>query len=306
MAGIEIRAGQLSEARTLLEHALADEPSVSGFTMLALVERQVGEPAAALGHIKQGVQAPDALVALVDVAEAWTLAYEIARDAGEEAAARAALDAALTVALAGRTGRRTVPEVARAERLLAHVLYAYGDERGAVRAFERGLTTAAPDRSALGSTMLDAIGRALVRRDLSLARMALKRGIEGEVNDDDLVYGGLWVWLLERELHAAPDGSVERALRPGPHNPWPGRLCSWTSGKMSDTELAASAREATQRIEAEFYATMIKRSTGDPRANERLREIAKSPIIDLMEVQLARDMLAPAFHAALPHGITIP
>ena len=165
---------------------------------------------------------------------------------------------------------------------------------------------AAPDRAALGTTMLDAIGRALVRRDLGLARMALKRGIEGDVGDDDLVYGGLWVWLLERALHVTPDGSVERALRPGPHGFWTGRLCLWANGRVSGEELAASARETAQRVEAAFYAAMMKSTAGDPGAKDRLREVSISPVIDLMEVQLAREMVAPAFHPSRPPGVSVP
>jgi len=306
MAGVEVRAGHLRDARPLLERALADEPSVRGFTLLASVERQAGDALAALASLRRGVQAPDAPLALSDVTEAWILVYEIVRDRADDGGANVALREALAVALSARRVSQGVPETARAERLLARVLDAYGDGRGAVRAFERGLLAASPDRAALGTTMLEAIGRALVRRDLALARMALKRGIEGDVSDDDLVYGGLWVWLLERELHVAPDGSVERALRLGPHSFWTGRLCSWASGRMSGEELAASARETAQRVEAAFYSAMMKSAAGDPAAKERLREVATSPVIDLMEVQLAREIIAPTFHATPPSGVTVP
>jgi hypothetical protein len=306
MAGIEVRAGNLGEARPLLQQAVASEPSVGGFSTLAMVERQAGDQAAALADVERALKAPDARTSLLDVAEAHLLAFELLRDGGKADQAKTALDAALATALASRQMRGNASVRVRAERLLGRVLEGYGDGKGSSRAFERALGLAAADRPTLGAAMLDAIGRALVRRDLTAARAALKRGIEGDVSDDDLVYGGLWVSLLEKELKATTDGTVERALRAGPHAAWTGKLSAWANGKLSDAELSTAAQSASQRVEAAFYAAMARKAAGDPSAAEKLQAVAKSPVIDLLEVQLARDLVAPRVRADLPGGVQLP
>jgi tetratricopeptide (TPR) repeat protein len=306
MAGIEVRAGNLAEARPLLTRAVADEPSASGFTTLALVERQAGDYAAALADVDRAVTAPDARSAPVDVAEARVVAFELLRDGGQDARAKTALDAALAATLAARAAQGNAAQRARAERLLGRVLEGYGDAKGAARALERAVSLAGSDRSTLGAAMLDAIGRALVRHDLGAARAALKRGIEGDVSEEDLVYGGLWVSLLERELKAQGDGTSERALRAGPRGAWTGKLTAWASGKINDAELSTAAQSASQRVEAAFYTAMARRVAGDPSAQERLKAVAGAPVIDLLEVQLARDLTAPRMRADLPGGVQIP
>jgi hypothetical protein len=306
MAGIEVRAGNLAEARLLLARAVADEPSASGFTTLALVERQASDYAAALADVERALEAPDAKTAPVDVAEARVVAYELLRDGGQEGRAKGALDAALSSTLAARRVDGSAAQRARAERLLARVLEGYGDANGAARALERALALAGSDRPTLGAAMLDAIGRALVRHDLVAARAALKRGIDGDVSEEDLVYGGLWVSLLERELKTTGDGTAERALRGGPRGAWTGKLTAWASGKINDAELSTAAQSASQRVEAAFYTAMARRVAGDPSSVERLKAVAGAPVIDLLEVQLARDLTAPRMRADLPGGVQIP
>lgn len=306
MAGIEVRAGNLAGARPLLARAVGDEPTVGGFTTLAMVERQAGDLPAALADVERALRAPDARSALVDVADAHLLAFELLRDGGHADKARGALDGALAAALAARQLRGNAALRARAERLLGRVLEGYGDTRGATRAFERALGLAASDRPTLGAAMLDAVGRALVRRDLPAARASLKRGIEGEVSDEDLVYGGLWLSLLERELKATPDGTVERALRSGARGAWTSKLTAWAGGKLTDADLSTAAHSASQRVEAAFYTAMARRVAGDPSADQRLKAVAGAPVIDLLEVQLARDLLAPRMRADLPGGVTLP
>ena len=155
--------------------------------------------------------------------------------------------------------------------------------------------------------MLDAVGRALVRRDLPAARTALKRGLEGDVADEDLVYAGLWLWLLERELKVPTDGTAERALKAGQNRAsWTAKLAAWASGKLSDADLGTAAQTSSQKVEVAFYTAMARKVTGDPAGTERLRDVVKSPIIDLLEVQLARELLAPRVRAELPRNVRIP
>ncbi len=306
MASIEIRSGNLAGARPLLQAALAAEPSTSGYTMLSMVERQAGDTRAALAAVEQALRAPDTRVALLDVAEAHMTAFELFRDGASADKAKPALDAALSAVLAGRQAGGSPAAKARAERLLGRVLASYGESSRAAKAYERALQLAASDRPTLGAAMLDAIGRALVQKDLAAARGALKKGLDGDASEDDLVYGGLWVQLLERELHAPGDGTVDRALRTGNKATWTAKLTAWANGKLSDTDLSTAARSASQKVEAAFYTAMSRRVSGDPGAETRLRAVATSPVVDLLEVHLAREILAPRGRVSLPGGVQLP
>jgi hypothetical protein len=307
MATVELRAGSLAAALPLLRGAGDAEPSIGGLTLLAMAERQGGDPQAALATLRRALSAPDAALSPAEVAEAHVLAFELHRDAGAPDQAKSSLDAALAAALAARQRAAAAAPQARAERLLGRVLDAYGDAKGAARAEERALSLAAEQRPLLGATMLDAVGRALVRRDLTAARKALRRGLDDNAGEDDLVYGGLWVLLLERQLRAPPDGTAERALSAATNRAsWTAKLVAWANGKLSDADLGTQAQSAAQRVEALFYTAMAKRVAGDPAGDERLRAVSQSPVIDLLEVHLAREMLAPPLRAELPPNVKLP
>ena len=306
MASIEIRSGNLAAARPLLQSALTAEPTTSGYTMLSMVERQAGDTRAALAAVEQALRAPDNRVALLDVAEAHLTAFELFRDGNAADKAKPALDAALAAVLAARQPGGSSASRARAERLLGRILESYGESSRAAKAYERALLLAATDRPILGAAMLDAIGRALVQKDLAAARGALRKGLDGDASEDDLVYGGLWVQLLERELHATPDGTTERALRTGAKATWTAKLSAWANGKLSDGDLSIAAQSASQKVEAAFYTAMSGRASGDPGSEPRLRAVATSPVADLLEVHLARDLLAPRGRVTLPGGVQLP
>ncbi|NUQ76959.1 MAG: hypothetical protein HUU21_25780, partial [Polyangiaceae bacterium] len=163
------------------------------------------------------------------------------------------------------------------------------------------------ERPLLGATVLDAVGSAFVRRDVTAARAALKHGLEGELGEDELVYAGLWLMFLERDLKVPTDGTAERALRAASdRGSWVGKLAAWAAGKLSDAELATAAQSTPQRVEAAFYMAVAKKVAGDPGAEAKLREVAKSPVIDLLEVHIAREMLAPRWRAEPPGGVKLP
>jgi hypothetical protein len=307
MASIEMRAGNLPAARPLLESAAGASPSVGAFTMLAGIERQSDNRAAALSHIERALTAPDAKYAMLDLAEAYMLAFEIHRDGADEGRAKASLGSALATVLAVRKVATDMSSRLRAERLLAHVLGGFGDADGAARAMDRAMEIAGEDRLALSATMLDAVGHAFVRKDLTAARAALRKGLEAGVRDEELVYGGLWVQFLEREKKVTSDGTADLALRRGNgRGAWTNKLAAWANGRISEADLSAAAQSAAQRIEAAFYTAIARRAAGDPAAETRLRDVAKSPVLELLEVQLAREMLAPRLRTELPRGVVIP
>lgn len=307
MASIETRAGNLAAARPLLEAAAAAEPSVAVFTMLAAIERQGDNKAGALAYIDRALAAPDAGYALLDLSDANMLAFELHRDAGDTARAATALASALTAVMSVRKAVADMPSRLRAERQLAHVLGGYGDAVGAARAMERAMQIAGEDRIALSSTVLDAVGQAFVRKDLASARAALRKGLDADIREEDLVYGGLWVQFLEREQKATSDGTADQAIRRATsRTAWTGKLAAWANGRLSEADLAKAAQSAPQRIEASFYTAMARRAAGDPAADTRLRDVAKSPVIELFEVQLARELLAPRVQTQLPAGTKLP
>jgi tetratricopeptide (TPR) repeat protein len=307
MAGIELRSGHVDHARPLLVDALEAEPTVWGYTMLGTLERQAGKPKDALRYATRANTLPAARVLMLDALDAKLLAFEVLRDGGAKQEARKALEEALAIALASRK-RQTPPATqVRNEQLLARVLDGYGDRSKASRALQRALEIASRHQPLLGRAVLGAVGRALVYRDLSAARAAMQLGIKSEADPEDLAYGALWLMLLERELGEAPDGKVDRVLVDVvQRDDWIADLARWARGKLSDKALRGAASTYSEKVEAEFYIAMLARASGKAKGNGKLREVANNPLIDLMEVQLARDILAPRLKAPLPSKYRIP
>jgi hypothetical protein len=195
----------------------------------------------------------------------------------------------------------------RAERTLARVLDGYGERKSAARAIERALTIAGRSRQMLGETMLSAVGRALVYKNVTAARVALQTGIKENVDEVDMVYGALWLMFLEQELGEEPDGKVDRVLLDAVDGEgWTAKLARWARGMMDDATLRDAADSYAHRVEAEFYISMRTRSAGKNDARAELEKVSTNPLIDLMEVQLARDILAPESRAKMPTKYTLP
>jgi tetratricopeptide (TPR) repeat protein len=301
MATIEARAGNLSAARPLFLAAARANPSVAAWVRLGRVDRQLGDSAAALENIRQAVGTQDARFALADVCEANLMAFEIHRDAGQQAEAKTALQEALVAAIAMQKQRGDTGTRARAETLLGRVYDAYGEAKAAKRAHERAVSVSLSDRDVLGATVLQTVARALVRRDLDGGRAALKQGLDADINQEDRIYAGLWLHLLQRQTRAPADETVTRALSvTGERDSWVVKLATWAMGKITDDALIAAAQNTSKKVEAEFYTAMSRRVGGDPASDALLRRVANSPVIDLIEVQLAKDLLAPSFRIELP------
>jgi hypothetical protein len=89
-------------------------------------------------------------------------------------------------------------------------------------------------------------------------------------------------------------------------NDWIAHLARWARGKLADDALRSAANTFSQKVEAEFYIAMLARAAGAKNGDNKLREVASNPLIDLMEVQLARDILAPRLKATVPPKHRIP
>src|SRR5690606_14857001 len=147
--------------------------------------------------------------------------------------------------------------------------------------------------------MLTVVSRALVYRDLDAARAALQLGIKADVDEEQLVYAALWVMLLERELGERGDGKVDRVLVEAiGDGGWVATLARWGRRTIGDAELRAAAATYGQKIEASFYLAMAARAEGA--GDAALAPVAESPLVQLLEVQIARDLLAPKLAQSLP------
>lgn len=306
MAGIELRSGNLLAARPLLATALQAEPTVWGYTMLGMLERQAGKLDDALAHATRAIELPAAKVLPLDVARAQLLAFEVMRDKGDNSGAAEALEIALELALSTRK-RGTGETRVRAEQLLARVLDSYGERQSASRAITRALDIASKHRQVLSETVLSAVGRGLVQKDMNAARGALQIGIKATIDEHDLVYGALWLMFLEREDGGTPDGKVDRVLLESIHDDtWTGHLARWARNIIDDDALLKAATTYTHEVEAAFYISMRARIAGRAGADKQLAKVASNPLIELMEVQLARDILAPKSGAKMPHKYSLP
>ena len=311
MGALEAGRGALARARPLLEAAVADEPSVDALRVLSAIMRQKRDVPETLKLLERARQLADKTGNVVEEADVWHTEFEVMRDGGDRAGATRALEQALTRALDATRQGRPGSSQARAERLLAHILEHFTDRPAVKRATERAYDAASADVSQLSATITDSARRALTRRDLPAARSALAHAVEASLPPDELVYIALWLGLLERQLAVTPDGSVEDAFVAMDEAPgWSGRLRAWGRGKLPDSDLLAAARDPAQRTEAMFYTTMRRRATGDASAEAELEKIAQSEAVNLVEINIARDLLALRAGTEsgfkIPAGVTLP
>ena len=319
MGALETRAGDLERARPLIEAVVAAQtdlsapaaPTLDALRLLASIERGQGRLDAALQTLGRVIQLAHKLRDPLEATEGYLSAFEIHRDRGDAQQAQTALATALAEVLAARSLVRNTPGQAHAERLLARVLEHYGEVASARRATERAYDASRSDSQQLAATVLDASRRGLTHGDLLVAREAVRRAVEAGLPDEDVVYVALWLQLLERRLKRPADGTVEGALSAmqSGHG-WPGRLRAWARGMLSDEGLLKAAHDRVERTEAVFYTAMAKHAgQGGNAGLEGLREVASSPTIELVEVTIARDLLAERdgkLELALPDDVKLP
>jgi tetratricopeptide (TPR) repeat protein len=312
MAATEIRHGELERARPLLLQSAQSEPASDTYLLLVAIERQRGKLSDALGWAEKAVEAARAAADLLTEADAHITRFEIFREQRDATEASRALEAALTRVLAAQKQGRTGAMQARAERLLARVLEYYGDQRAVRRATERSFEAAGSDPRLLSATVMDAARRGLVLSDLTVARSAVERAVSAGMTGDDLVYPALWLQLLEKKLRVPSSGAVEDAYSGiADKSGWPSRLRAWATGRLNDAELLAAAKDRAQRTEAIFYAAMSRHAQGSAEdAKAGFEQVVKSEAIDLVEVSIARELLAaydkPQKDFKLPANVVVP
>ena len=307
MAAVEARHGEGQRALPLLERSIAAEPSPESLSLLASLERQRNRPDAALAALDRVIAQAQAAKDGLTATDALIHKFELLRDTGRGALAQKTLDDALLQAVDVQRQSKPGPSQARIERLLARVLEQYGNHAGIRRATERAYEAANGDARQFSATVLDAARRALTLGDLAAARSTAQRAIEAKLAPDEIVYVALWLQLLERWLKVTSDGTTEEAYATiDDASGWPAKLRSWARGKLSDADLTKAARDAAERTEARFYTTLFGMSPTTPAAKVALKDVAQSGAVDLIEVTIARDLLAPPAPYVLPPKIAVP
>jgi hypothetical protein len=307
MADIEIRDGHSKSASSLLADALEREPSVWGYTKLATLERQRGDQLNALRHARNAVALPAARVLPFDAIRALHLQFELLRDAKKHEEAATALGSALDTLLSLAPRKLKPAGRIQRERLLARTLDRYGERDATLRAFERAMKLAKLHREMLPATALDVLSWSLARNERTVARDAVHALLQTSSAKDSLVYGALWLMLLEEKAGKKPSSVVERVLLDAKDDEaWRGQLARWGRGDLSDEMLLKSAAQHTERTEARFYAALRRYQRGDASAAADLHSVGSDPLIDLLEVRIARELFDPRDHVKLPRGRKLP
>jgi tetratricopeptide (TPR) repeat protein len=300
MGAIEAGAGELERAHPHLEQAVKLEPTADAFRLLASIDRQRGDFKAALAALDRVIEISKGTGDASVQAETHLARFEVLREMGASssagnappnARAEEALESALMLGLSARTAAQSGQELAVAERVLARVLEHY-DARDAVRrASKRAYEASRNDVRQMTETVLDTSRRALTLGDLRAARDSVRRAVSADLADEDTVYAALWLKLLEQRLKVVSDGTADEALASiDSTDGWVAKLAAWGRGKMSAQDLLGQADTRIERVEATFYTAMS--APPDERTLEKLREVARSEAIQLVEVTIARDLLA--------------
>jgi tetratricopeptide (TPR) repeat protein len=308
---IETRQGNLQPAASQLQESARGDSQLDTWSLLAQVQRQLGDFTGALGSLARQVEVCRDKAMAAPESEALAQTYELEMQLGHAPAAGVALQQALRRALDARQTARTSPEQARAERSLARVLELFGDLKGATRALARGLEAARADAGQYTASVLEASRMALTHDDVTSARVAVRDAKQGGLAPEDAVYVGTWLRILERQKHEPSDGTVEEALgNLDDVSGWPAKLRAWTLGQLGAKSLTQLAATPAQRTEALFYQAMQSRTEGNlPDAIRLFEQVVRSPSVELVEITIARDLLRAASNQVapkLPTDVTLP
>jgi tetratricopeptide (TPR) repeat protein len=292
MGEVELRDGNVKEARAFLEKATAIVPLPQVSLLLARIDWHDKDAPKAIARIRDALNQPE--IAQDPVLKGEMLAFlgEVTRDQGDVQAARTSLvDALKALGLARKAD--DAPTRARAERATARILDRFGAAQPAQRALERALD-ASRDKKQAAATVGQQTARALVQNDLKGAREALVRGIALELDDTDLVYYAMWVRFLERQSKATGESVTDRVLsQVKDDSRWIGKIAAFGLGSIKADDLVKLAATPAQKTEASFYVAMDRKVKGDAAALDALKQVGDAGSLELMEVTIARDLVLP-------------
>ncbi|APS00458.1 tetratricopeptide repeat protein [Pajaroellobacter abortibovis] len=294
MGKIELRSGQMEEARFCFYRALEKERLAEALLPLARIEWHQGYSSQALAKLDEAMQAQDAIQSPMFQVHVLFYRSDMAVEKGRDAAAvRDPLVKALKAAKQAREWNSDEVR-ADAERMLCRILDRFGEAELARKALDRALEATPTDKNQLSETLSLQISRSLVHGNLAEGREGLGRALSFDLKVDMLVYYALWVRLLERRLNTSSDGVADRVfdLVLEEQQSWIGRLAAFGAGRIQAEALGASAVTPIQRAEASFYMAMDKLIAGDKAgAAEGFKEVLEGPGMELVEFSVARDFL---------------
>jgi tetratricopeptide (TPR) repeat protein len=301
MGEIELREGKLDVARELLKNATSVEASPTLLLDLARIERHDGDLASAAAHLKTALEHATEPAGRADIV---LVSSEVMVAQGDAEGARKQLGAALSALLAARSVREPAM-LARIERAIARIYDRFGLGKLADDAVAKALAATPRDKPQLAATLALSGSRALVRGDLRAARDTLSRAVTADLADEDLVYFALWERTLERQQHAPTDGVAERVLASiSDDGSWTAKLAAFGVGKATGDEMVAAAQSPSKKVEAMFYVALDRRSKGDRAgADELLKQVVGGVGVDLLEADLARQLVTPSAPLNPPSSI---
>jgi cellulose synthase operon protein C len=293
MGEVEVHDGNVADAKKLFEAAVAEEPSGGILTALARIDRATGNLPSASDRLKQALAASDSAKDSALRGEILLMQSDLAREAGDMNTARSLLVDALKGLVKARTGTEG-EGLARIERMMARVLDRFGAAKQARSALDRALQASPRDKDELSATLSIVVAQALVRNDIESARAGLHRGASSDLTDEDLVYLALWARATEKQMKVTTDGDADKVFASvADDGRWIGRLSAFGAGKIKADDLNKSAKTPAQKTEAAFYIALDRRAAGDVGGSQTLfKQALASGGVDLMEVGLARDILA--------------
>jgi hypothetical protein len=151
------------------------------------------------------------------------------------------------------------------------------------------------------------MGFCLLVGDVDRARTTLEHGRKAGASLDDMVYAALWLTILEEQSGSSADGTANQVFEQAAGSKtWVGTLASWALGRIGDAELTTAALSQANRVEANFYVAMRARAKSKEGSLDALTAVSKSGVLDLLEVDVARELTAPSIEVALPKGISLP
>jgi hypothetical protein len=308
MGAIEAGAGDLKRAQPEVERAVQLEPTADALRLLASIDRQRKDLKGALVALDRVVEISKGTGDAASQAESQLLRFEVQRELGDNSKAEESLESALMLGLSARTAAQTGQDLAVAERVLGRVLELYDERDAASRAAKRAYEASRNDVRQMTETVLDSSRRALTLGDLRAARDSVRRAVSADLADEDTVYAALWLKLLEQRLRVTSDGTADEALQKiDSATGWVAKLAAWGRGRISSRELLEQASSPVERVEATFYAAMSV--PNDQQSIDGLKQVASSEAIQLVEVTIARDLLASRAKLPkpkLPPNIALP
>ncbi len=305
LANLEIRLGHTKRALPLLKQASRKSTRPATWIRLAEVQHQVSGAEQALATLDQASQIARSQGDVLAEAHIAELRFVLLRTRQASDQAARALEIALKRTLTARAMALPQTPDASVERLLARILEHYGERRATHRAYARALSASGKNLSELTYTLTDMARSALATGDVRMARKATQRALDLNIKSEDLIYIALWHALVEQRQGGKQDQLPSVALSMATDaSGWPALLRRFGLGQIDAASLLRSAEGKIQETEALFYSALT--SQEPQRRKEELEKVAKSPAIDLVEVQLARDLLAPEKEWPLPQDVNIP